>query len=612
MFCPFLVFAAGSNEGGTDTRSSYLAARGHIVPSDQVHVDSYLCSVDFRYPQPASSLFEVTMYTGHQQLSAQGQDEVLQIGIQAKKIPFEELTPMNLAFVIDCSGSMSGADKLEWVKDAFDVFITQVRDEDFVSLVVFNDGAGVVFPATRMNSVARRTEFRYAVHALYAGGGTNIRSGLTLGCLEVMKNFNHEYTNRVMLLSDGCDTCGNTHQDILEVARGFCGEGVTISTIGVGSSYDLQLMIELAQTGGGSSRFISDREEMERMFGAELDRMVVPVARNLEMSLEFLVDVNLLDTWGYSNRRTENGVRYLLPTLHHGDYETILVHINVPPGQDTGSVDLARFTVRYEDVNGNVQRSGPHILRADFVEAEYPVTGFTDGKILHSGTMLHFAQNLKTVGDLYYNDGNDETLEEALDRTMEMKRELLNARMRLGDDVFEDELEILDCYLSILGQELYLQEERIGEMFGGGEIAPPAPDRSRQESMKNLCREIVLDLQSKRSGVIAVCDFTAQGKAGGSIPSMLTDMALEQISRVDTVTLIGREELYNLLGDEGLLPGSLSDTVHALEVGRLLGADYVMTGNVIETTNTLVIFSRLLHVGSGSVESSAQVIIGKV
>jgi TolB-like protein len=322
--------------------------------------------------------------------------------------------------------------------------------------------------------------------------------------------------------------------------------------------------------------------------------------------------VGILDTWGYGNSRTENGVRYFLPTLHHGDYETILVHVNVPPGQDTGTVDLARFSIRYEDVNGNVRMSGPHILRADFVDAEYPVTGFTDGKILHSGTMLHFAQNLQTVGDLYYDDRNEESLDEALDRTMEMKKELLNAQMRVGDDVFEDEIEILDCYIDILGQELYMQEERIGERFGGGEIAPPIPDRSSQESMKNLCREIVLDLQSKRRGVIAVCDFTAQGKAGGSIPSMLTEMALEHISRVDTVTLIGRDELYNLLGDEGLLPGSLSDTVHAREVGRLLGADYVMTGNVIETTNTLVIFSRLLNVGSGKVESSAQVIIGKV
>ncbi|GAH25963.1 unnamed protein product, partial [marine sediment metagenome] len=44
---------------------------------------------------------------------------------------------MNLAFVIDKSGSMRDEDKMDWVKDAFDIFIERVRDIDFVSLVVF-------------------------------------------------------------------------------------------------------------------------------------------------------------------------------------------------------------------------------------------------------------------------------------------------------------------------------------------------------------------------------------------------------------------------------------------------------------------------------------------
>jgi TolB-like protein len=47
-------------------------------------------------------------------------------------------------------------------------------------------------------------------------------------------------------------------------------------------------------------------------------------------------------------------------------------------------------------------------------------------------------------------------------------------------------------------------------------------------------------------------------------------------------------------------------------VGRLLAADYIMTGTVIETENTFIIFSRLLNVKSGEVESSAQVIVSKV
>ncbi len=56
---------------------------------------------------------------------------------------------------------------------------------------------------------------------------------------------------------------------------------------------------------------------------------------------------------------------------------------------------------------------------------------------------------------------------------------------------------------------------------------------------------------------------------------------------------------------------SLTDKLNAVEVGRLLTVDYIMTGSVIETENTLIIFSRLLNVRRGEMESSAQVIVDR-
>ena len=612
FFGPAVVWASGSKEAaGTNARSSYLSERNMIVPPDEVYIDHYIASVDYQYPYPTSSVLGVYMYGGQRQLSKYGQEEVIQIGIQGGKMDFEDLTPMNLAFVIDRSGSMADADKLIWVKDAFDIFIQQVRSEDYVSLVIFNDTAQVVFPATRMNSSANRMRFRQAVQSIQPRGSTNIRAGLTLGCLEVMKNLNREYTNRVLFLSDGQDTCNNSHRDILNVAQQFCDEGVTISTIGVGASFDLELMVDMAHLGGGSSRFISDREEMEETFGSELDRMVVPLARNLDMTLEFLVDVDILDTWGYENRRIGETIRYFHPTLHHGDYETILAHIKVQPQRFTGIMDFARFTISYEDVYGNLHQSGPHVLTADFVEIQHPVAGFTDGKILESGTMLHFAQNLKTIGELYHYRKTPENLEKALRITLNTKKELLNTRMRLDSRGFTDEIKILDQYTDILGKELYMTDQMLGEMYKGGEIDPQIPDRSLQKNLKNLCREIALDLQTKHRGIVAVCDFTSQGSTAGELPALLTEMAVNEISRIDAVTLVEQEKLSSILHLQGLSPSNLTDKLNAVEVGRLLHADYIMTGTVIETENTFIIFSRLLNVKSGEVASSAQVIISK-
>ncbi len=323
---------------------------------------------------------------------------MIQIGIHGRKLAFENLPPLNLAFVIDKSGSMNAADKMGWVKDAFGIFIDRVRDIDFVSLVVFDSSARVVFPSTQMKSRDRRLAFKQAVDSVQAGGGTNLAAGLELGYQQVLANFRSEYTNRVLFLTDGVGESGG----ILEMAEAYREMGINISTIGVGTDFDLDLMVELSKRGGGSSRFISDREEMEETFGSELDRMVVPVARNLEMTLEFLQPVEILGTWGYSNRIAGDAIYYAQETLHHRDYETILAQVRVLPGVTQGSHSLIRFTIDYEDLAGNSHRSGPYTLEVEFVESEHPLAGFSSGIVLQSGTMLRFAQRLQTIGELYY------------------------------------------------------------------------------------------------------------------------------------------------------------------------------------------------------------------
>ena len=612
LLSSYIVWAGGAKEAaGSATRGKYLAARETIVPPDEVHIHSYVASLDYGYAKPASSIMDVTMYSGHRQVSIYGQEEVVQIGIQAGKVDFEDLTPMNLAFVIDHNGSMADKDKLNWVKDAFEIFIGRVRSVDYVSLVIFDDAAQVVFPATKMDSQAKRRRFRRAVHSLSPGGSTNIRLGLELGCKEVVKNLNREYTNRVLFLSDGQDTCGNSHAEITRVAKTYCARGVTISTIGVGQSFDLDLMVEMANIGEGSSRFISDREEMEETFGSELDRMVVPVARNLEMTLEFLVDVDILDTWGYENRPVGDTINYYQSTLHHGDYETILAHVRINPQLSEGEQDLARFTIRYEDVYGKTFESGPHVITARFVDMPFPVTGFSDGMVLRSGTMLHFAQNLKTVGELYYGNKNQKNLERALYLAQDTKKELTNARVRLDNQGFDEEIKILDQYLEKLGGELHLAENRITDIVEDVEVRPLTPKRPLRTHIENLCAEMALDLRLKARGIVAFGGFAAQGNRSRNVTDLASATAFSAIARVNTVSLIRVDSVDAAIRQQGFSLFDLTDKSNAITVGKSLSADYIVTGTVIDSESTIVIFSRLLNVDNQEIESAAQVIVAK-
>lgn len=645
LFAPLVGWCGGAQESAASSsgRGKYLAGQGIIIPPSEIHINSYIAHIDYNYPDSPEDL-GVTLYSGHRQISTQGQEELIQIGIQGRKLAFEDLPPLNLAFVIDKSGSMSAANKMGWVKDAFGIFIDRVRDIDFVSLIVFDSNATVVFPSTQMKSRDRRLDFRQAVDSVQAGGGTNLVAGLELGYQQVLANYRSEYTNRVLFLTDGVgESVG-----ILDMAETYREMGVNVSTIGVGTDFDLDLMVDLARRGGGSSRFISDREEMEKTFGSELDRMVVPVARHLEMTLEFLQPVEILGTWGYSNRIAGKVIHYAQKTLHHRDYETILAQVRVLPGLAPGSRDLARFTIDYEDLVGNRHRSGPHTLSVEFVDSEQPLTGYSSGIVLQSGTMLRLAQKLQTIGELYYsckeqieeiNRSRDDlwkqkrsdvayeelsspeirALEEAvaskmqraIEITADMKKEVVNARLRLDNEGFDDEIGILDRYIDILARELEWDQPRVTTVKGDLEIMPAVPKRSLQDHLSNLFREMTLELNRTHGGVVAVSGFsTKTGKAAGLV-DLLNEMAMVEFGRIDTLTLVERNKLGELLAEQELALSDLMDTENAIEIGKFLSADYIVTGSVIEMASTVVVFGRVINVATAEVESVAQIILAK-
>jgi hypothetical protein len=130
MLLPASSWCGGAQESAASAvRGKYLAGQGIIVPPGEVHIDSYIAHIDYNYPGPQENL-GITLYSGHHQVSSSGQEEVIQIGIQGKELGFGNLPPLNLAFVIDKSGSMEAADKMDWVKDAFDIGLSLHPDED--------------------------------------------------------------------------------------------------------------------------------------------------------------------------------------------------------------------------------------------------------------------------------------------------------------------------------------------------------------------------------------------------------------------------------------------------------------------------------------------------
>jgi hypothetical protein len=229
--------------------------------------------------------------------------------------------------------------------------------------------------------------------------------------------------------------------------------------------------------------------------------------------------------------------------------------------------------------------------------------------VLRSGTILHLGENMKAIGEMYYSDKSPASLERALALTVETKKELANARMRLDNDGFEDEIAILDRYIGILGGELALSDEKRNALVTDLSIPSPTPGRSLSVQYANLCREIALGFQKKRGGVVAVFDYSVQGANPLSIADQLSQMTVREIAGIPSIRVVSGATLSAALSQSGYAIGDLTDKRTAVAVGATVHADYVVTGTVMTMTDSVVVFSRVLNVTSAEVESAAQIIL---
>jgi TolB-like protein len=73
--------------------------------------------------------------------------------------------------------------------------------------------------------------------------------------------------------------------------------------------------------------------------------------------------------------------------------------------------------------------------------------------------------------------------------------------------------------------------------------------------------------------------------------------------------LIEWQKINEILIEQELSHSDLMDTSKAIEVGKSLYANYILTGTVIEMSESVVIFCRVVNIETAEIESVGQVIV---
>ncbi len=196
--------------------------------------------------------------------------------------------PLNLALVLDRSGSMSG-DKLALVKNAALHLVHQLDARDRVAVVVYDDTVDVLIPSMPVTPDALPT-LSMALAAVQTGGSTNLEGGWRAGVQQVAARIGRMpgALHRVLLLTDGLANVGITETGPLSsLAKGTASLGVVTSTFGVGTDYDEQLLAAMAEAGGGNDYFIPNKEGIHPTFQAELAELLSVVAEGVSVTINF-------------------------------------------------------------------------------------------------------------------------------------------------------------------------------------------------------------------------------------------------------------------------------------------------------------------------------------
>jgi Ca-activated chloride channel homolog len=333
-------------------RTRYLAELGVIPASREVAVEEFVNYHRHQIGRPkAGEAVALDVRWGNDQ-AAIGQEAVLQIGFStALANDRRELRPINISLVIDKSGSMEAADKLSRVKDALLNLVSQLRERDVLSIVIFDSEAEVLMPARTLRD---KESVKRLIRGIEPGSSTNIHAGLMLGYREVLKNYSEGSTNRVILLTDGIANQGVTDPErIAQDSMRFNDRGVDLSTIGVGLELNKDLLRHLAKSGRGLFHFVADAQDIEKVFIKEVQSLVSPVASEPDLEIDYDPGLELVQLYGYEPLKSDNYLRLKLDNMNHGMTQVVLLRFRVTRKRPSDASLLVKVRFTYRDLEQN-------------------------------------------------------------------------------------------------------------------------------------------------------------------------------------------------------------------------------------------------------------------
>lgn len=350
---------------------------------------------------------------------------------------------LQLALVIDRSGSMEG-ESMEAVKKALHKLVANLKPDDELTIIQFDDKAQVIFPATR---VGDKEALNTLIDGITPDGGTDIELGLRLGFDQLAHLPSRAgASKRLFLFTDAMPNAGRTDSaSFRTLTQKYAAEGIGLTAFGVGVDFGHELVYHISQLRGGNFFYLETPEKIAKVFDTEFDYLVTPLVYDLNVTIKTPPGLTLkavygLPTWKPGDRDAKLNVPTVFLSSNRG---AIVLRYE---REDNGTLSfsngdlLATGTLGFTDVNGEKYEEKQEVHHNGQAKLEPGAQYFTHDGIKLATALTNIYFGLRD-GCTLFAEGKREEAAEAVTRAKTLAS-LQN--VQLMDEGLAKEIKLLE------------------------------------------------------------------------------------------------------------------------------------------------------------------------
>ena len=186
--------------------------KGQMPDPASVRSEEFINAFDYRDPEPAAGAPIAFAWERARYPFAHNRD-LLRFSLKTAAAGRQAGRPLNIVLLLDNSGSMERADRVQIIREALRVLASQLQPQDKLSVITFARTPRLVADGISGDKAGEVAE---QVSGLTPEGGTNLEEAMNLAYETAARHYLANGINRVVLLTDGAANLGDVEPESLK------------------------------------------------------------------------------------------------------------------------------------------------------------------------------------------------------------------------------------------------------------------------------------------------------------------------------------------------------------------------------------------------------------